>query len=530
MSKHLDHILAQGVITGLLAPIGDDPAYSARPWPLTVLTGIGAWFAAIPFVVILFLISGGQGSLSLAILGAVVLGIAIAVLRMRPVPFLEQFAFAAMVAGILALFANIAFSSNIVTAARIIFFVFALVAALVPQTWLCVLLGVGMGSTAILSLYGIASFETVTNEVKLWSVLWVSAAWCLLSAMSSRQFVSTQLRACMEAVSLGVSVAIICAPFWTNDVSFFVLLDSFSGRGGVDFPGAVLAQGVAVAVTLGSAVYMVSQWAPLRAPWFVVVAFVLAAFTWCMPSLCVLALVGAVSVISGRRSTAVLCAAMLIWWIGRFYFSLQFPLVEKAVLLATSGAVLALTAALLMQTHPVEHAAPAALARPRRSGVIKPQPMHAVALLGSAVLALVIVNISIVKKENLARTGQTLFIQLAPVDPRSLIQGDYMRLNFATGARPEMESSDTPTALVGVLNEDGVWTARRNDDGTPLASGEIKINLSGTPAHPILVTDAWFFKEGEAKRWETARFGEFRVKPDGSAVLVTLRGPRLELL
>ena len=46
----------------------------------------------------------------------------------------------------------------------------------------------------------------------------------------------------------------------------------------------------------------------------------------------------------------------------------------------------------------------------------------------------------------------------------------------------------------------------------------------------MLVSDAWFFKEGEAARWEKARYGEFRVLPDGRALLVGMRGPQLEKL
>jgi uncharacterized membrane-anchored protein len=34
------------------------------------------------------------------------------------------------------------------------------------------------------------------------------------------------------------------------------------------------------------------------------------------------------------------------------------------------------------------------------------------------------------------------------------------------------------------------------------------------------VTDAWFFREGDAERWQKARYGEFRVAPDGRALLV----------
>jgi len=44
------------------------------------------------------------------------------------------------------------------------------------------------------------------------------------------------------------------------------------------------------------------------------------------------------------------------------------------------------------------------------------------------------------------------------------------------------------------------------------------------------VTDAWYFKEGEAERWAAARYGEFRVDANGKALLVGLRGPKLEKL
>ena len=42
-----------------------------------------------------------------------------------------------------------------------------------------------------------------------------------------------------------------------------------------------------------------------------------------------------------------------------------------------------------------------------------------------------------------------------------------------------------------------------------------------------LVTDAWYFREGDAARWEAAKFGEFRVEPDGKALLVGLADAQL---
>ena len=41
------------------------------------------------------------------------------------------------------------------------------------------------------------------------------------------------------------------------------------------------------------------------------------------------------------------------------------------------------------------------------------------------------------------------------------------------------------------------------------------------------MTDAWYFREGDATRWEAAKFGEFRVEPDGKALLVGLADAQL---
>ncbi|WP_293650426.1 GDYXXLXY domain-containing protein, partial [Thiolapillus sp.] len=43
---------------------------------------------------------------------------------------------------------------------------------------------------------------------------------------------------------------------------------------------------------------------------------------------------------------------------------------------------------------------------------------------------LVVINIGIYHKERLLAEGTPLLLKLAPMDPRSLMQGDYMALNY----------------------------------------------------------------------------------------------------
>ncbi|WP_375603982.1 GDYXXLXY domain-containing protein [Wolbachia endosymbiont of Anurida maritima] len=48
-----------------------------------------------------------------------------------------------------------------------------------------------------------------------------------------------------------------------------------------------------------------------------------------------------------------------------------------------------------------------------------------------SVIVLVAMNYGIYEKEQIKKHGETLLLELAPADPRSLMQGDYMQLRYA---------------------------------------------------------------------------------------------------
>lgn len=150
---------------------------------------------------------------------------------------------------------------------------------------------------------------------------------------------------------------------------------------------------------------------------------------------------------------------------------------------------------------------------------------------GLAVLAFV--NFGIYQKELLVTRGRVVLLKLSPVDPRSLMQGDYMRLNFE--AADQAFPRERPTRLSDghiVVGLDGrsVGHFRRFADGRPLAPGEIVLRYRIRAGQPSLGTDAYFFEEGQAGALAAAAYGEFRVAADGEMILTGLRGPRLEKL
>jgi uncharacterized membrane-anchored protein len=147
-------------------------------------------------------------------------------------------------------------------------------------------------------------------------------------------------------------------------------------------------------------------------------------------------------------------------------------------------------------------------------------------------LVLLVANGGIWQKEQLIRHGQVVFVPLAPADPRSLMQGDFMRLEFLgwqdRSAIRERAAEGQPH-VVFRLDDQRIAQVLRFEHGTqaPLAEGELRLPLTHKAGNWVLVTDAFYFKEGEAQRWEAARFGEFRIDPSGRALLVGLRGEAL---
>lgn len=148
---------------------------------------------------------------------------------------------------------------------------------------------------------------------------------------------------------------------------------------------------------------------------------------------------------------------------------------------------------------------------------------QALILLG-LVASLGLVGWEVAGKEHLLSTGDTLLLELAPRDPRSLMQGDYMTLDYALARdvpiRPDVARTG---AIVVGRDEHGVARFIRVDDGQARAAGEYRLTYRVRGGRARIGTDAYFFQEGTADLYEAARYGEVRVATDGTTLLVALR-------
>ena len=140
------------------------------------------------------------------------------------------------------------------------------------------------------------------------------------------------------------------------------------------------------------------------------------------------------------------------------------------------------------------------------------------------IVVLIFFNLSVVKKENILSDGKLILLELAPVDPRSLMQGDYMDLRYAIGDDVKYVKNLKRGFLVVELQENGVAERRRvQEKVTKLNKNEYLIEFNKREWSGIQIgAESFFFQEGDAEKYEKAKYGGLKVDNKGNSVLIGL--------
>ena len=172
--------------------------------------------------------------------------------------------------------------------------------------------------------------------------------------------------------------------------------------------------------------------------------------------------------------------------------------------------------------------------------------MHKKLVLLGLILVLGFVNWSIMKKEQHLADGDIVIIKLAPVDPRSLMQGDYMTLRFSLANRiyselPKSEkyrgwrrNVDATDGFVKV-NLDTNKLATFDSLHESIAQDEINSNTKFLRfrvrgGQVIFATNAFFFQEGHATYYENAQYGQFRADTKGELILEAMVDDKFKII
>ncbi len=145
---------------------------------------------------------------------------------------------------------------------------------------------------------------------------------------------------------------------------------------------------------------------------------------------------------------------------------------------------------------------------------------------------LVFFNFGILSKENILTEGELVLLELAPVDPRSLMQGDYMRLRY------EISEADILTNYDSIAKR-GYYVLKLNDSGiakkiriqellNPLNKNELLVKYTSGNWNLSIGAESFFFQEGEGEKFEAAKYGGLKIDKEGNSILIGLYDENLK--
>ena len=135
-------------------------------------------------------------------------------------------------------------------------------------------------------------------------------------------------------------------------------------------------------------------------------------------------------------------------------------------------------------------------------------------------LVLVFFVLSVLSKEATLANSRQILVQLAPVDPRSMMQGDYMALDYTITRHIWVGGGKY---VVVKVDDDNVATYVRQQDDKTLNDGELLLRwTTNKRGRKSIGADNYFFQEGTGDKYVLAHYGLLRVDSDGNCILVGL--------
>ena len=519
---------AQGLVSGDATSTAEEHEPGAL---LIGLSMLGALACLVPLAAFFVLVLGehfltGLGGLVTGVMALVAAG---ALLRGTPQAFLNCMAMVLWGMGtglVVVSFGNAWDSTRTwqVMACAVVVVLMLLGAWLARTRWIAAVMGV----VWVGAVYGL--LMTVMGPVVLpfAGLLLAGLWWQWLQAepkrlaQPNRAWAAPRWAAFADAAAVGLLFGV------ATGANEWLLLQSYWWEwGGSGFSMQWVARAVALVAVLLSTGGLLRQWqsrgvVDARSHCLVVLAgLLLAVAAWFSSALGVVAVVAAAALLSARWRIAALCAVMALGLLVQFYYRLDWSLAVKGLGLAALGALLMLGLWLLQRSGSTAKAEAVATTGPASA------PRTALAwIIAGAVLVFGLVNWDVRSKEQVIAHGQRILVPLVPVDPRSLMQGDYMALNFdlPPKLREGLENELAPVQRVrATVDARGVAQVRELlAPGAQAAAGEVVLPLKRLKGRWVLVTDAYFFPEGQGEHFAMTKFGDFRVLPDGRALLVGL--------
>jgi len=142
---------------------------------------------------------------------------------------------------------------------------------------------------------------------------------------------------------------------------------------------------------------------------------------------------------------------------------------------------------------------------------------------------MVALSAMVVQKETLLSKSIPMFLKLRPIDPRSLMQGDYMILRMALESK--VDRRHHPRKIIVRLDENDVAQFVRHHKGEALGEREYVMAFSLRGRRRVTIgSGAFFFQEGKGRVYGKARYARVKVAGDGQVAIIGLADASFNML
>lgn len=127
-------------------------------------------------------------------------------------------------------------------------------------------------------------------------------------------------------------------------------------------------------------------------------------------------------------------------------------------------------------------------------------------MIALSIFVLAALNYGVYANQKIIDNGEVVLLMLAPVDPRSLMQGDFMRLRYdLERSVPSDAYSNLPERgyMMIQADENNVAALVRIHDGEPLNDGEKLLHFNKKRGLQIM-PNSFMFQEGHAEHYDNA--------------------------
>lgn len=145
------------------------------------------------------------------------------------------------------------------------------------------------------------------------------------------------------------------------------------------------------------------------------------------------------------------------------------------------------------------------------------KPWVVFTLFCNSVLFLIVFFFLVYQKETLREHGTLVLLPLAPRDPRSLFQGDYMNLNYNFFEVVTDKTFPKRGYLVFTIQDGILIPQRLEGSADKRKKGEYQIRYFSDGNTIRIGAESWFFQEGTGALYEQAKYAGLHFFPESDA-------------